>query len=205
MIGLFATFFVVAYLLVPSGLFRSFYSLFLPRIIKFQRTRAEEFTFAVLASILPFFLALALVWTVANWPFGIQQSSSADRRDAYRIVLAAAINDKALGEQGQNHVYWAATNQVIRRQGRFLVWYYVLVLLEAWICAWLTRNYRAVARESHGNTQKIISLDGDQTPVASYQRVACFAHPVQLSAPTGARGLGGRVDESRCPLQRTRA
>jgi hypothetical protein len=139
MIGFLATFAVVAYLLVPSGLFRSFYSLFLPHI-KFQRTRAEEFTFAVLASVVPFFLALALVWTVAGWPFGIHHSSSVERRDAYRIVIGSAISDKA-PEQGQNRVYWAATNQVIRRQARFLVWYYILVLLEAWICARLTRNY----------------------------------------------------------------
>lgn len=140
MLGLFATFFVVAYLLVPSGLFRSFYSLFLPRI-KFQRTRAEEFTFAVLASTLPFFLALALVWTVATWPFSVHQKSSTNRREAYRTVVRVAINDKVLEEPGQTSLYWAATNEVIRRQARFLVWYYVLVLLEAWICARLTRNY----------------------------------------------------------------
>jgi hypothetical protein len=51
------------------------------------------------------------------------------------------MSDKILGEQGQNRVYWAATNQVIRRQARFLFWYYILVLLEAWVCAWLTCNY----------------------------------------------------------------
>lgn len=140
MIGLLATFCIVAYLLVPSGLFRSFYSLFVPHI-KFQRTRAEEFTFAVRASILPFLIALVLVWTVANWPFGVRQASSVDRREAYRTVVGSAMSDKILGEQGQNHVYWAAINQVIRRQARFLVWYYILVLLEAWIFAWLTRNY----------------------------------------------------------------
>ncbi|MFZ1010118.1 MAG: hypothetical protein WAN65_24990 [Candidatus Sulfotelmatobacter sp.] len=51
------------------------------------------------------------------------------------------MNDRILGEQGQNRVYWASTNQVIRRQARFLFWYYILVLLEAGVCAWLTRNY----------------------------------------------------------------
>src|ERR1700676_3524021 len=115
MIGLLATFLIVAYLLVPSGLFRSFYSLFLPRIIKFQRTRAEEFTFAVLASVVPFFLALASVWTLANWPFGVDRASSADRREVYRIVVGSAISDKVLGQQGESRVYWAAMNQVIRR------------------------------------------------------------------------------------------
>ena len=141
MIGLLATFLVVAYLLVPSGLFRSFYSLFLPRIIKFQRSRAEEFTFAVLASVLPFFLALFFVWNIANWPFGVSGTSVADRRAAYRVVVSSAMSDKILDEQVSNHVYWAATNQVIRRQARFLIWYYVFVLIEAWVYAWMTRNY----------------------------------------------------------------
>jgi hypothetical protein len=141
MIGLWVTFFVVAYLLVPSGLFRSFYSLFFPRIIKFQRSRFEEFTFAVLASILPFLLALFLVWTVATLPFSVHGQSAADRRRAYRIVIGAAISDTGFGEDVQAHDFWAATNQVIRRQSRFLVWYYIFVLTEAFAYAWLTRNY----------------------------------------------------------------
>src|SRR5713101_6511607 len=141
MIGLLATYYIVAYLLVPSGLFRSFYSLFLPRIIKFQRTRAEEFTFAVLASTLPFFLALGLVWTVAPWPLGVHGSSAGDRRGAYRIVIGTAISDKTFGEGKQSDIFWKSANQVIRRQGRFLTWYYLLVLLEAFIFARLTANY----------------------------------------------------------------
>jgi len=140
MIGLLASYWVVSYLLVPGGLFRSFYSLFVPHI-KFQRTRGEEFTFAVIASILPFFLALGLVWSVANWPFGAGTSSSTDRRDAYRIVISAAISGRGFEDQGHTQVYWVAGNQVIRRQARFLFWYYLFVSFEAWICAWLTRNY----------------------------------------------------------------
>jgi hypothetical protein len=142
MIGLLATYCIVAYLLVPSGLFRSVHSLFLPRIIKFQRTRVEEFTFAVLAAILPFFLALGMVWTVATWPFGVHGDSSSDRRDEYRAVIGAAISDKAAYLEGREvRSFWHSTSQVIRRQGRFLTWYYFLVMLEAGLCAWLTRNY----------------------------------------------------------------
>jgi hypothetical protein len=110
MIGFLATYFVVAYLLVPSGLFRSVYSLFLPRIIKFQRTRTEEFTFAVLAAILPFFLALGLVWTVATWPFGVNGDSSSDRRDEYHVVVGAAISDKGYeeGKRQAKHILGVA-------------------------------------------------------------------------------------------------
>jgi hypothetical protein len=141
MIGLLATYYIVAYLLVPSGLFRSFYSLFLPRIIKFQRTRTEEFTFAVLAALLPFCLALGFVWTVATWPFSVHGDSSSDRRDEYHTVIGAAISDKGYEEGVKTHVFWHSASQVIRRQARFLTWYYLLVLIEAGFFAWLTRNY----------------------------------------------------------------
>jgi hypothetical protein len=141
MIGLFATYFVVAFLLVPSGLFRSCYSLFLPSIIKFQRTRFEEFTFAILAAILPFSLALALSWTFCVQPFGVPGKSPAERKQAYRAVIASAINDKALEGVEQQAVFWRAANQVIRRQARLLFWYYILVLLEAYIYARLSANY----------------------------------------------------------------
>jgi hypothetical protein len=141
MIGLLATYYVVAYLLVPSGLFRAFYALILPPIIKFQRTRAEEFTFAAIASLLPFFLALGLVWTCASWPFEVAGDSAKDRRDEYHTVIGTAISEKTFGEGAQTQVFWHAANKVIRRQARFLVWYYVFVLVEAWFCAWLTRNY----------------------------------------------------------------
>lgn len=141
MIGLLATYFVVAYLLVPSGLFRSCYSLFLPRLIKFQRTQFEEFSFAVLASVLPFFLALALTWTIGLQPFSIQGKSSTERRQAYRAFIAPAINDKNFEGSAQQAIFWSAANQVIRRQARFLFWYYVLVLVEAYVYAWLTGNY----------------------------------------------------------------
>jgi hypothetical protein len=141
MIGFFATYFVVAFLLIPSGLFRSCYSLFLPSIIKFQRTRFEEFTFAILAAILPFSLALALSWTICVQPFGVPGKSSTERRQAYRTVIAVAINDKALEEVGQRSAYWSAANQVIRRQARLLFWYYLLVLLEAYVYARLSANY----------------------------------------------------------------
>jgi hypothetical protein len=141
MIGLFATYFVVAFLLIPSGLFRSCYSLFLPSIIKFQRTRFEELTFAVLAAILPFSLALALSWTICVQPFGVSGRTSADRKQAYRTVFVAAMNDKALEGVEQQAAYWSAANQVIRRQARLLFWYYLFVFFEALFYARLSAKY----------------------------------------------------------------
>jgi hypothetical protein len=57
-IALLASYFVVAYLLVPRAIFR-LSSVFIP-LKRFQRTRTEEITFAVLVALLPFVLASAL-------------------------------------------------------------------------------------------------------------------------------------------------
>jgi hypothetical protein len=158
MIGLLATYYVVAYLLIPSGLFRVLYSLILPSRIRFQRTRAEEFTFAAMASVLPFFLALGLVWTVASRPFPVSGDSAADRRDEYRLVIGTAISDKALADGSKTLMFWHALNKVIRRQARFLFWYYLLVLLESRIFAWFTRNYGKWSTTLKGRRGKVYSL-----------------------------------------------
>ncbi len=71
------------------------------------------------------------------------------------MVIGAAISDKAPGEPRQNLAYWAALNQVIRRQARFLIWYYALVLLEAWVCALLTRNYGKWRDSLTGKRQQV--------------------------------------------------
>jgi hypothetical protein len=157
MIGLLATYYVVAYLLVPSALFRALYSLVLPPTIKFQRTKAEEFTFAAMASALPFFVALFFVWTCASWPFPVAGDSASDRRNEYHTVIGAAITEKAYGEGPQAQVFWHAANKVIRRQARFLFWYYALVLLEAWLLAWLTTNYGKWTTRLKGRRKKTYS------------------------------------------------
>jgi len=166
MIGLFATYFVVAFLLIPSGLFRSCYALVLPSIIKFQRTRFEEFTFAILAAILPFSLALVLSWTICVQPFGVAGKSSTERKQAYQTFIAAALNDKNLEGVEKQSAYWSAANQVIRRQARLLFWYYLLVLLEAYAYARLSAKYGLWRTSPHGVATTAISLDGGQDFVA---------------------------------------
>jgi hypothetical protein len=141
MIGLLVSYCLVAYLLVPGVLFRSFLSLFLPRVIKFQRTRTEEITFAVFASILPFVLAFVLVWTMASQPFSVDGDSLANRRAEYRGIVSVAISDKPFEGGRPDPEFWHTLNPVLRRQGRFLCWYYALLSLEALFCAWLIRNY----------------------------------------------------------------
>ena len=202
MIGLLATYYVVAYLLVPSGLFRSFYSLFLPRIIKFQRSRAEEFTFATIASLLPFFAALTLVWSVAAWPFPTHGDSAADRRDEYRVIVGTAISEKGFGGGADTQVFWHATNKIIRRQGRFLVWYYIFVLLEAAFCAWLTRNYGKWSTTLKGLRRHLYLFVANKVLLPAISEWYVLLTPFSYPPEPPRDGLVGCPDHHRYFVQR---
>jgi hypothetical protein len=139
MIALTASLFLLFYLLVPAGIFRFATSLAVP-LKKFHKTKAQEFSFAVAACFLPFWLAMWLVWTVAAWPFPTRESSQ-QRRQAYRIVYSSLNSDKALDAAVSNGTFWPAANSALRRQTRFLVWYYAVVCLEAGIFCWLAFRY----------------------------------------------------------------
>ena len=141
MIAVVASLFLLLYVLVPGGLFRLVTSLTLP-VKKFQKTKTQEITFAVVSSFLPFWLSVALVWSVATWPFPTYEGS-AQRRIAYRTVFMSLASDKKMDEATQKGVYWRSANSVLRRQGRFLIWYYLLVCAEAGFFSWLATQYRS--------------------------------------------------------------
>jgi hypothetical protein len=140
LIAVVASLFLVLYVLVPGALFRLITSITLP-VKKYQKTQTQEITFAVVSTFLPFWVAAVLVWTVAVWPFstneGLQQ-----RRAAYRTVYAAIVDDKQMDDAVAKGRYWPAVNSVLRRQSRFLVWYYLMVCAEAWLFWWLATRYR---------------------------------------------------------------
>jgi hypothetical protein len=138
LIAVVASVVVVLYALVPSGLFRFLISLKFPA--KNQKTRTQEFTFATLFCLIPFCLALLLVWTIATWPFATREDAL-HRRLAYRTVFMSLSSDKAMDDSLQAGVYWNRANSVLRRQMRFLSWYYLLVAGEAGIVIWLATQY----------------------------------------------------------------
>jgi hypothetical protein len=143
MIALIASVVFLLYVLVPGGIFRSMTSRTLP-LKKFHKTRAQDVTFAVVSSVLPFWLAVALVWYVFIWPFPTSLETLSQRREAYRTVFLAMDSDKELSQflQGNPPVFWSAVNSVLKRQGRFLFWFYVLVVIEAFSFSKLARSYR---------------------------------------------------------------
>lgn len=155
MVAVIASLVLLFYILIPSGIFRFVTSLTLP-IKKFHKTKAQDITFAVLSCFLPFWLAVLIVWYAVTWPFPTQESVQ-QRRDAYRTFFLTMESDKQLEQAllpspasssapARPPVFWPSMNSVLKRQGRFLVWYYVLVAFEAGVFSWLAWQYRAGRR-----------------------------------------------------------
>jgi hypothetical protein len=126
MLALLASFALIAYVLIPGTLYRTVFSFFIPARY-FQRTRIDEIRFAVLASALPFFLALLMASTVHH-PFGFTNSVAQNRLD-YRTVVADTYSEQLFHQDPSN--FWQAFNRVMRRQARLLSWYYVWLVVEA--------------------------------------------------------------------------
>src|SRR5579864_270496 len=153
MIAVIASSVVLLYLLVPGGLFRLVTSTSLS-LKKFHKTKAQDITFSLLTCVVPFCLAVWLVWYVCSWPFPTPENF-AKRRQSYRTFFQTMDSDKRLEESFKikpaNFTsedpyelapFWSAMDSVLKRQGRFLVWYYFLVILEAGIFVWLGKQYK---------------------------------------------------------------
>jgi hypothetical protein len=124
--------------LVPGGIFRLITSFTFP--VKVQKTKSQEITFATVFSLLPFLVTILLVWTLA-WPWPTPENS-AHRRLAYRTVFISIASDKQMDTLLEEGLFWPGANDVLRRQFRFLVWFYALVGTEAAGFSWLAKQYR---------------------------------------------------------------
>jgi len=160
LIALVSTYFLVFYILIPGAVFRFSSSLFV-RLKLFQRTRTQEATFAVAVAILPFALALAGVWyapVLRHHPFDIQEGSFAQRRQDYRRVASILTSSDAsrqlaitspadnssptaISSTANNVANWAALNRVLRRQARFLTWYFAFLAAEGMAFGFLASKY----------------------------------------------------------------
>jgi len=138
---------VLLYILVPGGLFRLITSSAVP--VKSQKTRTQEFTFAALFGLVPFLLSLGLVW--GNWPWPTNESI-AQRRLVYRTAFTSLASDKQLDDALNHKVYWPHVDSVLRRQWRFLFWYYILVGVEAGYVLWLAKQYRTEGKRWRDKT-----------------------------------------------------
>jgi len=167
MIALVTTYFLVFYILIPGVLFRFLTSWFVPLKL-FERTRTQEATFAVAVALMPFAVALFGVWNLPvmrHLPFPIMEGSASERAlDYHRVaaILTSSDASKLLGnslagssaesrsESGSltpsvsaqtSEVYWHSLNQVLRRQARFLSWYFALIAIEGVCFGLLARRY----------------------------------------------------------------
>jgi hypothetical protein len=143
LIAVIASLVVLLYVLLPGVFFRLVTSFNFPA--KLQKTRTQEFTFATLFCLLPFCLAVVLMWTVATWPFPTNEDAS-HRRLAYRTVFRSLASDKQMDNAIHDGVFWTSANSVLRRQIRFLIWYYLFVFVEAMYVSWLARQYRSTGK-----------------------------------------------------------
>jgi hypothetical protein len=142
MITLVFTYYVVAYLLIPAGLFRFTASLFL-KLKQFQRTKTQEFVFAVGAAILPF--SVAWIFVLADfWPWPLPVGGSLPERWAdYTRVYEGIVSDKIFSSAASTALFWSAVERVWHRQVNFLSCYWAIIILEALLFAFLIKKYPA--------------------------------------------------------------
>jgi hypothetical protein len=157
MIALVTTYFLVFYILVPGVLFRFLTSWFVPLKL-FERTRTQEATFAVAVALLPFAAALFGVWNMPvmrHLPFPIAEGTSSERSqdyqrvatlltssDASRLLLGnPAAAPSSSSSPSPSDANWRSLNRVLRRQARFLAWYFIFVGVEGVCFGLLARRY----------------------------------------------------------------
>lgn len=131
MLALIVSFAIIAYFLVPGALYRTTIALFIPPR-NFQRSRADDIRFAVLAGIVPLGFSIFLVTRVgwaSSHPFSFPGDSALQRLIDYRVVFGAAYSEKLFDADPLR--FWHAFNHVVRLQARVLSWYYLALVLEA--------------------------------------------------------------------------
>ena len=135
MLALLASVALIAYILIPGTLYRTVFSFFIPPRY-FQRTRADEIRFAVLASVLPFSLALFITSATYHSPGA---ANSLAQRGLDDLTVVAGAYSESLFHQDPSH-FWEAFNRVMHRQGRLLAWYYLGLAVEATLLGTASRR-----------------------------------------------------------------
>jgi len=132
---------LTVYLIVPEAIFRFIFGWFLPTK-EFVLTRTDTAYRAIVISILPFVLAMAVCWYAPgpqNWPFRVSPNTAQGRRDDYKTVAAGFYSDAEFAKSPP--AFWGAFTRSLRRQGRLVSWYFPLVALEALLSGWLASRY----------------------------------------------------------------
>ncbi len=143
MLALVASLFLGAYFLLPVLVFDKTLAFFVPAK-RYTRTRTEEFASGAFVILLPLLVTTALsqhTWIVGHYPFSLNESSQQDSASDYHVVTMALSSDH-YAELHEKEV-WTAERHIKKRQARFLVWMYALLLLECSAVILIVRKYGA--------------------------------------------------------------
>jgi len=136
---------VAAYLLVPYAIFRFLLGRFVPlRVLQDRKT--EDLTRAVVTLLVVYLIALLLVWVVPgcrNHPFAFPDNAE-QRVSDYQIVAGGLYSETVFRDYGGR--FWDAFWRTTERQGRFICWYYLMVVTLAVVSGVAIQRYGAWRR-----------------------------------------------------------
>jgi hypothetical protein len=136
------SFLVVLYLIVPDAIFRFVFKWFVP-LRTLVPAKPETIYRAVVLAIIPFVIAMLLVWYVPlfnAWPFSVEGTAQ-ERRADYKVVTSALYSDAQFRELDAHGKFWPALTRCSRRQARLLFWLYLSVIGEGLFFGFLSGNY----------------------------------------------------------------
>lgn len=147
MIALLTTYLVLAYILIPGVLFRTWAGFFV-KLRLFQLTKTQEATLGCLVAFLPLLFANWAVWKcpfAQQHPLSYSYGTLDDYKWDYRLGFGLVVSEdpaKLLDpEREPKSVYEQAVSAIWRRQLRFLSWYYAFIVLEAILFGSLANQY----------------------------------------------------------------
>jgi hypothetical protein len=127
MTALVATIAVVLYLLIPNFLFRGLFSCFIP-VKQFERTTTQELSFAFLATLVPFLCGLCLICYLHPVP-----------GTDYETIFSGLHSTEYYATNVS--IFWPAAIKVIIQNGLLLSFFYLFVIIEAFVLGALAKSY----------------------------------------------------------------
>jgi hypothetical protein len=98
-------------------------------------------------------MALFGVWylpVIKHYPFAVVEGTFSERRQDYHRIASLLtssdasrllVSNPSSAPSSANAANWQALNRVLRRQARFLFWYFVAIAIEAWVFGTSARKY----------------------------------------------------------------
>jgi hypothetical protein len=138
-IALAASIILALYAIIPGLLSRFIYRLFIPlRVLAVGKT--EEATRAVATAIVPFALALLVVWYIPGLnQIPVQATHPELKAQDYRLVASCLYSESIFTQN--TATFWQALDRTVPRQSLFLFWYYLLNALTALGLGYLSASY----------------------------------------------------------------